>query len=96
MNINCLAYYEITTGKTDDTFDPNGSVTRSQMALFLARAADAAGIDLGDAMDMGFTDIGDADNERRNRDQPSHRQGHYVRRHGDVLRSAVDHDLRAD
>ena len=64
-NINCLAYYEITTGKTDDTFDPNGYVTRSQMALFLDRAADVAGIDLGDAMGMGFTDIGDADDERR-------------------------------
>ena len=65
-NINCLAYYEITKGKADGTFNPNGYVTRSQMALFLARAADAAGIDLGDAMDMGFTDIGDADHERRN------------------------------
>ena len=64
-NINCLAYYEITTGKTDDTFDPNGSVTRSQMALFLARAADQAGIDLGDAVEFGYTDIGDADDERR-------------------------------
>ena len=63
-NINCLAYYGVTTGKTDDTFDPQGNVTRSQMALFLARAADAAGIDLGDAMASGFTDIGDADAER--------------------------------
>ena len=65
-NINCLAYYDITVGKTADTFDPGGNVTRSQMALFLARAADAAGIDLGDAADQGFTDIGDADAERAN------------------------------
>ena len=64
-NISCLAYYGITMGKTDDTFDPDGNVTRSQMALFLARAAKAAGIDLGDATNMGFTDIGDADDERR-------------------------------
>ena len=28
------------------------------MALFLTRAADKAGIDLGDAMDMGFADLG--------------------------------------
>ena len=56
-NINCLAYYEITLGKTADTFDPRGNVTRSQMALFLTRAASAAGVDLGDAMDEGFTDI---------------------------------------
>ena len=65
-NINCLAYYGITVGKADDTFDPQSNVTRSQMALFLARAADAAGIDLGDVMDMGFIDLGDADDERRN------------------------------
>ena len=64
-NINCLAYYGITQGKTESTFDPGGTVTRSQMALFLARAADAAGIDLGESMDMGFTDIGDASDERR-------------------------------
>ena len=56
-NINCLAYYEITVGKTADTFDPRGNVTRSQMALFLTRAASAAGVDLGDAMDEGFTDL---------------------------------------
>ena len=57
-NINCLAYYGITTGKTADTYDPQSNVTRSQMALFLTRAADKAGIALGDAMDMGFTDLG--------------------------------------
>ena len=57
-SISCLAYYGITTGKTADTYDPHSSVTRSQMALFLTRAADKAGIDLGDAMDMGFTDLG--------------------------------------
>ena len=53
-NINCLAYYGITKGKTDDTFDPQSNVTRSQMALFLARAADAANIDLGEAADQGL------------------------------------------
>jgi hypothetical protein len=59
-DINCLAYYGITTGMTADTYDPGGHVTRWQMALFLTRAAKAAGIDLGDAMDMGFTDLGTA------------------------------------
>ena len=63
-SINCLAYYGITTGTSADTFDPLGNVTRSQMALFLARAADAAGIDLGEAMDMGFTDVNADDTER--------------------------------
>ena len=63
-SISCLAYYGVTVGKTADTFDPDGYVTRSQMALFLARAADVAGIDLGEALDQGFTDIGGVDAER--------------------------------
>ena len=63
-SINCLAHYEITVGKGDGTFDPEGNVTRSQLALFLARAADAAGIDLGDAVDQGFTDVNADDTER--------------------------------
>ena len=63
-NINCLAYYGITTGRTAETFAPGSNVTRSQMALFLNRAADAAGIDLGDAEDQGFTDLNADDTER--------------------------------
>ena len=55
--INCLAYYGITSGKTADTYDPNSHITRSQMALFLTNAAAKAGIELDDAMDMGFTDL---------------------------------------
>ena len=48
-NINCLAHYGITTGKTADTYDPGANVTRSQMALFLTSdGADVAGVDLGD------------------------------------------------
>ncbi|MDE0352244.1 MAG: S-layer homology domain-containing protein [bacterium] len=57
-NINCLAYYGISTGKTGNTYDPRSSVTRSQMALFLTRMATVAGVDLGDAMDAGFSDLG--------------------------------------
>ena len=59
-NINCL---KPTTASPpgrmnrSDTYDPDSNVTRSQMALFLTRAASVAGIDLGDAMDMGFTDL---------------------------------------
>lgn len=55
--INCLAYYGITSGKTADTYDPGSHITRSQMALFLTNAAAKAGIELDDAMDMGFTDL---------------------------------------
>ena len=57
-NINCLRYYGITTGKTADTFDPNASVTRSQMALFLTRMAGVADVALDDDSSAGFTDLG--------------------------------------
>ena len=46
-SINCLAYYGITTGKTADTFDPGGYVTRSQMAPM----RHAAGVRTANAMD---------------------------------------------
>ena len=59
--INCIAYYEITNGTGDgSTYSPNQDVTRAEMAVFIARAAEAAGVDLGDAMSAGFSDIGDA------------------------------------
>ncbi len=63
--INCVAYYGITNGTDDDNsvYSPNRIVTRAEMAVFIARAAKVAGVDLGDAMDEdegeGFTDIGD-------------------------------------
>ena len=58
--INCIYYYGITNGTGDgSTYSPNDDVTRAEMAVFIARAAKAAGVDLGDAMDAGFSDIGD-------------------------------------
>ena len=62
--INCIAYYDITKGTGDgSTFSPGDNVSRWQMALFLSRAADAAGAPLGMAADQGFADIGDAPDE---------------------------------
>ena len=59
--INCIAHHGITVGTGDGTtFSPSQDVTRWQMALFIARAMKAAGVDLGAVMDAGFTDIGDA------------------------------------
>ena len=60
--INCLAYYGITVGKTVEppTYDPSGNVTRGQMALFLYRAAQVAGVNFTpDADDKAarFSDI---------------------------------------
>ena len=59
--INCIAHHGITVGTGDGTtFSPSQDVTRWQMALFIARAMKAAGVDLGAVVDAGFTDIGDA------------------------------------
>ena len=66
-NINCLAYYGITIGKTADTFDPNSNVTRSEMALFLYRAANLMGVDLmGGDMMVDYGDIAELGEDRQN------------------------------
>lgn len=41
-NINCLVSTGITVGVTPDTYAPNGTVTRRQMALFVKRLIDTA------------------------------------------------------
>ena len=46
--INCIAYYGITQGTGDgSTYSPEQDVTRAQMAVFIARAAEVASVDLG-------------------------------------------------
>ena len=58
--INCIAYYGITQGTGDgSTYSPEQDVTRAQMAVFIARAAEIAGVDLGPAGDARFSDIAD-------------------------------------
>ena len=65
-HINCLAHYGITVGTTADTFDPDSNVTRSQMALFLYRAAAIADLDLmGGDMMADFGDIADLGENRQ-------------------------------
>ena len=54
---NCLAHYGITVGTSEGVFSPSDSITRLQMALFLARAVGPAGIELDDPEDQGFADI---------------------------------------
>ena len=56
--INCLAHYGITQGTATGDFDPDGEVTRWQMALFLVRAAGPAGIVVPHPSNQGFRDIG--------------------------------------
>ena len=63
--INCIAYYGITQGTGDgSTYSPNDEVTRAEMAVFIARAATAAGVDLGSGSG-GFNDIGGTWDEAR-------------------------------
>ena len=81
--IDCLAYYGITTGKTATTFDPGENVRRSQMALFLSRAADAAGVDLsGGKMSADFGDIADQGEDRQAAIQALARNGILAGRDG--------------
>ena len=56
--INCLSHYGITQGTSEGVFSPNDGITRAQMALFMARAAGVAGIELDDPEDQGLGDIG--------------------------------------
>ncbi len=66
-NINCLAYYGITVGRTADTFDPNSNVARRHMALFLHRAAKPMGVDLmGGDMMADFGDISELGEDMQN------------------------------
>ena len=57
LAIHQLAELSVTTGVSPTMFDPLGTVTREQMALFLARTVRAASVDLPDGSDQGFADI---------------------------------------
>lgn len=61
--INCLAHYGITKGSNDGAYNGGGNVTRWHMALFMTRAAPAAGIELESHTDQGFTDTGSLSQE---------------------------------
>lgn len=52
-NIHAIRQAGITQGRADGTYDPNGTVTRAEMASFLARAADLTPVPGGG----GFTDV---------------------------------------
>jgi len=61
---NCLVHYGITTGTGDgSTFSPDRGVSRLQMARFLSRAADPAGIDTMMVESQMLSDISDLSDE---------------------------------
>jgi len=55
--IRCQAAYGFVNGTTATTYNPEGALTRGQIASTLARGAAFAGVPL-DTSDHGFTDIG--------------------------------------
>ena len=56
-DINCIAYYGITLGKTATTYAPDDPVIREHMALFLVRLARLVGIRVPPAINTPFQDI---------------------------------------
>jgi len=56
-DVDCIAHFGITTGVTATTYEPNSSIPRWQMALYLTRMLNKASFTLGSGADQGFTDI---------------------------------------
>jgi hypothetical protein len=56
LDIDCVAHVGVTTGIGNGLYDPTGTVTRWQMALFLTRTAPLLGIDIP-VSQPGFTDL---------------------------------------
>jgi hypothetical protein len=64
--VDCLAWWEVTRGTGTGTYDPSGSVTRAQMASFLARWLDGAaqrgsGQALPGSAQLTFRDVSPSD-----------------------------------
>ena len=57
--INQLAQMGITVGTAPGQFSPAESVSRWQMALFLARYLDSVGVSMPSGSDQGYSDIGE-------------------------------------
>jgi hypothetical protein len=54
--VGCVAWWGVASGKTATTFDPNGRMTRAQLASFVARELEAAGQTLPTSPLDAFTD----------------------------------------
>lgn len=55
--IDCLGWWKVTTGTSTGTFDPRGTVTREQMAAFVARSIRASGGELPPSETHRFADV---------------------------------------
>jgi hypothetical protein len=56
-NIGCVAGFGIAEGRADGTYGPLGDVRRDQMASFIARKLEVAGVDLPDDPDASWPDV---------------------------------------
>ncbi len=56
LAVDCMAWWEVTAGVTATTYGPGRTVTRGQMASFLARLLDAVGATLPSDPDDAFLD----------------------------------------
>ncbi len=57
-DIDCVAMLGVIPGSTDSTFAPTELIPRSDMALFMIKAAEVLGVSLPEPADHGFEDIG--------------------------------------
>lgn len=64
FEIDCLVAYGFTRGTTPTRYEPARPVSRAQMAVFVARVAQRAGVEL-DGSDAGFRDVAGARAEVR-------------------------------
>jgi serine protease len=55
-SVGCVAWWGVASGKTSTIFDPNGRVTRAQLASFVARELEAAGATLASSPPDAYTD----------------------------------------
>ncbi len=66
--IDCLAWYGISRGRADRAYDPGATVSRGQLASFLVRELEAAGLHLPeDVPDAFYDDDGDVHENDINR-----------------------------
>lgn len=63
--ITCAAWWGVASGRTATTFDPAGSVTRGQLASFVARTLEASGLVLPTGAPDAFSDDDDSVHEPR-------------------------------
>ena len=97
LAINQLFDAGVAKGTTATTFNPNGKVSRWQMALFLSRLVTAAGVTLpATPVGGGFTDLTGVQADAVQGDQPALRRWDHHRYDGDHVQPERDREPLAD